>query len=47
MFLVFCKNEQSYVEVVDIMDSYEDYIVDIYRKVKFNLDGVKVYIGGD
>lgn len=47
MFLVFCKNEQSYVEVVDIMDSYEDYIVDIYRKVNFNLDGVKVYIGGD
>lgn len=29
------------------MDSYEDHIVDIYRKANFNLDGVKVHIGGD
>lgn len=30
------------------MDSYEDHIVDIYRKAKYlNLDGVKVHIGGD
>lgn len=46
-FPVLCKNEQSYAEVVDIMDSYEDHIVDIYRKANFNLDGVKVHIGGD
>lgn len=47
-FPVLCKNEQSYAEVVDIMDSYEDHIVDIYRKAKYlNLDGVKVHIGGD
>lgn len=46
-FPVLCKNELSYAEVVDIMDSYEDHIVDIYRKANFNLDGVKVHIGGD
>lgn len=41
-FSVLCKNEQSYAEVVDIMDSYEDHIVDIFRKAKYlNLDGVK------
>lgn len=47
IFPVLCKNEQSYAEVLDIMDSYEDHIADIYRKANTNLDGVRVHIGGD
>lgn len=40
-FPVLCKNEQSYAEVVDIKDSYEDHIADIYRKANTNLNGVR------
>lgn len=46
-FQVLCKNEQNYAEVVDLMNSYGDHIVDIYRKANLNLDGLSVHIGGD
>lgn len=46
-FQVLCKNEQNYAEVVDVMNSYGDHIVDIYRKANLNLDGLSVHIGGD
>jgi hypothetical protein len=46
-FPVLCTNEQKYAEVVDIMDSYEDHITDIYRKANTDLDGIKIHIGGD
>lgn len=46
-FQVLCKNEQNYAEVVDLMNSYGNHIVDIYRKANLNLDGLSVHIGGD
>lgn len=46
--LFFCKNEQKYVEVVKVLDSYEQFIDDIYIEVGFQVDDfIKVYIGGD
>lgn len=35
---IMCKNEQSYAGVVEILDSYEDHIADIYRKSGASLD---------
>lgn len=29
---IMCKNEQSYADVVEILDSYGDHIADVYRK---------------
>lgn len=46
-FQVLCKNEQNYAEVVDLMNSYGDHIVDIYRKANLNVDGLRVHISGD
>ena len=44
---IMCKNEQNYADVVEILDSYEDHIADIYRKSGASLDEVKIHIGGD
>jgi hypothetical protein len=46
-FPALCKNEQKYAEVVDIMDSYEDHITDIYRKANTDLDGIKIHVSGE
>ena len=29
---IMCKNEQSYADVVETLDSYGDHIADVYRK---------------
>ena len=45
---LLCKNEQKYADVVDVLDSYEQLIGDIYTKAGIRVDdSTKVHIGGD
>ncbi|XP_055997105.1 uncharacterized protein LOC130047014 [Ostrea edulis] len=45
---LLCKNEQKYAEVVDVLDSYEQLIEDIYTKPVIQVNyATKVHIGGD
>lgn len=43
-----CKNEQKYAEVVNVLDSYEQLIDDIYTEAGIQVgDSSKVHTGGD
>ncbi len=41
------KNEQKYHEVVDIMDTYEELIKEVYRQARADASTVRIHIGGD
>lgn len=48
LLLVLLKNEQCYIDVIQILDLYEEIVVEIFKVSGKVFDGkIKVYIGGD
>ena len=44
---VIMKNEQSYKDVVQILENYENILETCYQKSGLSFDAVKIHIGGD
>ena len=44
---VVMKNEQSYKDVVDILDNYESLIHECFKQANIPVDNVKIHIAGD